>query len=450
MVAPMMQRVREYQHYFFVPFRLLWANWSKYITGNEGAALPAFPFFWMNDINCELKSLSDYLGLPIVPTGGYTDPPAVSAMFHAAYQLTWDRYYRDQNLIAQIVPDQGFPLVDGDNSSSSTLFSKRRRAWRHDYFTSCLPFAQKGSPVEIPVVANFEDVGVYVNNFTGANLTNSLPPNPLQVAGHPATPPIPADTMFAATSDLDVQATTINDLRVAYSLQEWLEKQARGGSRYDENILVFFGVKTEDYRLQLPEFIVGTSTDIFISEVLQTSSTDGTSPQGNMAGHGFATTSGKYGSYYCKEHGIILGIKSIIPEATYQQGIPRQFLKIDDPYQFFWPQFEHLGEQEILSKELFTTGIAADDNETFGYLPRYAEYRVANSRVSGEFRTSLNFWHWGRIFAARPVLDQAFIECNPDYRPFAVTSELEDHFLCDHVHDISAVRPMGKYGTPTF
>lgn len=447
LVTPMMSRVRVYHHYFFVPSRLLWQNWEKWITNNQGEdPLPAHPFFGYNQNEYDASRLWDYLGFPRPDTLAVA-PQAVDAMPLAAYQLIWDNYYRDQNLIDPYVQPQAFPLSDGSNDTTDHS-DLRKRAWRHDYFTSNLPFAQKGPAVEIPVIADFPDVSVFIDNVSGTTLTGA-PISP--VVGGVTSPDVPADTLFARTSTLDVNSTTINDLRVAYRLQEWYEKQARGGSRYDENILVFFGVKTEDFRLQRPEYITGISSDVTISEVLQTSQTETDSPQGNMAGHGYSTTSGKYGRYYAKEHGWILGIVSILPDATYSQGLPRQFSKFTSPTQKFWPQFEHLGEQATLNKEVFLKGDDTIDNATFGYLPRYAEYRVLNNRVAGQFKdASLSHWVWQRLFGDTPALNRDFIECTPNYDVFAVTSAAEDHFLMEIVHDISAVRPMGKYGTPTF
>lgn len=438
LVAPMMHRVDVTMHYFFVPNRLVWENWENYITNTEvGGTLPAFPYFGFNNVTN--TPLCDYFGLP---TPLNANDQNISAMPFSMYQLIYNEFYRDQNLIDEI----DFMLLDGDNTANSELFDMRRRAWEHDYFTSALPFAQKGAAVEIPVVANFEDVNVYLNDAFGTTLT-ATPANIL-VGGKPSTE-VPDDTLYADTSELDVESTTINDLRVAFRLQEWLEKSARGGSRYSENILSFFGVKAQDFRLNRPEYITGTKSPVVISEVLNTTGTVD-APQGEMAGHGVSVTSGKYGNYYCMEHGYIIGICSIMPKPAYQQGIPKHFLKINDPFEFFWPQFAHVGEQEVQNMEIYFSGNAVTDQAVFGYLPRYIEYKYINNRVSGDFRTSLNFWHWGRIFASVPGLNQAFIECDPDYRVFAVTDPGVDHFYAQILHNIQAVRPMPKFGTPTF
>lgn len=440
LVAPMMHRVDVTMHYFFVPWRILWPNWENYITNTEvGGVLPAFPY--INFDNANANELTDYMGLPTPLNANET---RVSAMPFAAYQMIYNEFYRDQNLIDPVE----FELVDGVNDANPDLLELRRRAWMHDYFTSALPFAQKGDAVEIPVVANFEDVSVLVDNLGGAGLTNNVAPNPLLVAGK-VSADVPDDTLYAETSTLDVESTTINDLRIAYRLQEWLEKSARGGSRYSENILSFFGVKPQDFRLNRPEYITGTKSPIVVSEVENNTGTVD-APQGALAGKGLSITGGKYGNYYCNEHGYIIGICSIMPKTAYQQGIPKHFLKITDPFELYWPQFAHVGEQTVQNMEIYLAGNQAQDFGTFGYQPRYAEYKFLNDRVAGEFRDSLDFWHWGRIFATAPALNQEFIECNPDYRPFAVTTTTVDHFYAQILHEISAVRPMPKFGTPTF
>jgi hypothetical protein len=328
----------------------------------------------------------------------------------------------------------------------------RQRAWEHDYFTASLPFAQKGTAVDIPIGTIDQDVAVnwneleldsnqvnraYNGTYTGYTTIGNSPG--VNTDGTP--------TLIAKTSELDIAPTTINDLRRAFRLQEWLEKNARGGTRYIENILMHFGVRSSDKRLQRPEYITGLKTPVIISEVLNTSAT-AEEAQGNMAGHGVAVSTGKYGNYFCEEHGYIIGIMSVMPQPAYQQGIPKTYLK-SDPLDFFWPSFAHIGEQPVTNNELYAYTATAED--TFGYVPRYAEYKYQPSRVAGDFRTVLDYWHLGRIFATQPALNQAFIECDPDQveRIFAV-QDGEDNLYCQIMHKIKAVRPMPKFGTPNF
>lgn len=451
MTAPVMHRMDVSMHYFFVPNRILWDNWETFITQQDsGLVAPYIPVYtgWP----ASNKRLMDYIGVPPNPNAAVT--PNVSAFPFAAYQAIYNEYYRDQNLISPV----DYKLVDGDNTaagSNASFVTLRKRAWEHDYFTASLPFAQKGQAVDIPLgqittpytkIQGRNSVGV-----TGDVL--SSPSGTYDIDNLPA--PIAAQGLYAPSMSADVEPTTINDLRRAFKLQEWLEKNARGGTRYVESILTHFGVKSSDARLQRPEYITGIKTPVVVSEVLNTTgsfeagdpSSPTSNPQGTMAGHGVAVTSGKYGHYYCEEHGYIIGIMSVMPKTAYQQGIPRTFLKTDS-LDYFWPTFANIGEQEVQNQELYAyTSTGAD---TFGYVPRYAEYKYMPSRVAGEFRTNLDYWHLGRIFASQPALNQTFIECTPanTKRIFAVEDLNTDSLYCHVLNKIKAVRPMPMYGTP--
>lgn len=441
LVSPVMHRMDVYMHYFFVPNRILWDNWGNYITNTPvGGVLPAFPTTTVEFAN--YTKLHDYMGMPTPVLGDIT---RVNALPFAAYQKIYNEYYRDQNLITAVTDT----LTDGLNVDPE-LVALRTRAWEHDYLTAALPFAQKGDAVDIPL-GNFNDVPVYGNRSVFLPTDTLLDGAPIDVnvpLEFPDDPGLVAPgELFADTSNLITQSTTINDLRRAFRLQEWLEKAARGGSRYIENILSHFGVRSSDKRLQRPEYITGTKSPVIISEVLNTTGTID-APQGNMAGHGVSVTNGKYGHYYCEEHGYIIGIMSVTPKTAYQQGIPKHFLKTTDPFEFYWPSFANIGEQPVTQAEVW--GYSPTPTNTFGYVPRYAEYKFMQNRVAGDFRNSLDFWHLGRIFSSEPALNQEFIECNPDTRIFAVTDETVDHLYVDILHKISAVRAMPKFGTPTF
>lgn len=450
LISPVMHRVDVYMHYFFVPNRILWDGWEEFIVkGGLGGTFPAPPFIEYNEVTVSpyTGSLLDYFGLP----SPLAEQPSerVSALPLAAYAMIYNEYYRDENLVAEV----DFNLIDGDNSANDDLFILRNRAWNHDYFTSALPFAQKGLPVTIPI-AGFSDVpvgmsGAGTSGFLGVQSSFGPGTTPMSVEATPTKPGIDDNLFYAETSKLEAQEATINDLRTAFKLQEWLEKNARGGTRYVENILAHFGVRSSDKRLQRPEYITGTKTPVVISEVLNTTGTED-APQGNMAGHGVSVSAGKYGSYYAEEHGYIIGIMSVMPRTAYQQGIERHWLRLTDATQYYWPAFARLGEQAILNREIYAFQGDAGDN-TFGYIPRYSEYKYINGKVTSQMRTTLNFWHLGRTFASPPALNQTFIECTPAQttRIFAVDSGDGASMIAHIYHKVKAVRLIPKFSTPS-
>lgn len=452
MTAPVMHRMDVTMHYFFVPNRILWDQWEKFITdANSGIQSPYIfyaPNWYEEPIMQNAGSVKtlDYLGVPPITIGGETTK--INALPLAAYQAIYNEYYRDENLVAPV----DYKLVEGNNATTwerlAELTKLRNRAYEHDYFTAALPFAQKGPAVDIPlgqVELNDGSTSGTIRKASdrlgqSGDLTSATFTSEFQVNGTPA--------VYDPNGSLEVQPTTINELRRAFRLQEWLEKNARGGTRYIENILSHFGVKSSDARLQRPEYITGTKSPIIISEIVQSGESNLT-PQGNLAGHGIGVSSGKAGTYYCEEHGYIIGIMSVMPKTAYQQGIPKTFIK-NDPLEYFWPSFAHIGEQEVQNQELFAYTENAED--TFGYVPRYSEYKYMPSRVAGDFRTSLDYWHLGRIFDEAPALNETFITCAPENnsRIFAVEDPDAQKLYCHVLNKIKAVRPMPKYGTPTF
>lgn len=454
MVAPVMHRMDVFVHYFFVPHRLSWSNWENFITQTKigsPAALPVAPYVTIGP--SDYTKTLDYFGIPEPPLSTSCD---ISPLALAAYQRIYYEYYRDQNLVAATT---AYDLVDGNNNAQLlTLATLRKRAWEKDYFTSALPFAQKGDAVGIPSSIELDltgftnpDMPRFVNpsgtqaNTDGLSTANggTLDTSYIHSDGSPGAPLIydPSGTL--------VNTGTMEELRQANALQRFLEKLARGGSRYVEYTKAIFNVRSSDQRMQRPEYITGTKNAVVISEVLNTTGTVDAA-QGTMAGHGISVGQSNNGHYYCEEHGYIIGIMSVLPKTAYMQGIPKHFLKTD-AFDYGTPDFANLGEQPIQNQEIYAYQGAAD-TDTFGYTPRYAEYKFEQNRVAGDFRTTLEFWHLARKFATPPALNATFVEMDSTAadRIFAVTDPNEEKLLAQVFNRVRAVRPLPKFGTPTF
>jgi len=456
LTSPVMHRFDARHEYYFVPMRLLFKNYPKWITQQtEAGVLPAVPFVNANGGSADAWPLLDYMGIPSNPAGA-ANTEKISVLPLAAYQMIYREYYRDQNLIDDPFEDI-FPLADGDQSAlAAELFKIRKRAWEHDYFTSCLPNAQKGDPVMIPIGSQ----QVVFDNSRTTNvqgvMRNSADPYGTMPAGDIANDAAgnvlsggfgaaydPNGTLITTDSG---EATSINDLRLAYALQRLKEKLMRGGSRLTEFLRHVYGVTPQDSRLDRPEYITGVKTPIVISEVLNTTGTEEV-PQGNMSGHGVGVTNGQYGSYAVKEHGYIICITSVIPRTAYQQGLDRVWSKIGDPTELIMPDMSNIGEQTVKNKEIFAFQGATGEGD-FGYLPMYAEYRTMRNFTTGEFKTAgLKSWTNTRVFATPPALNQEFVECTPSTDIFAVTAGA-DHIYCHIYHDIKVNRKLPKFGTP--
>lgn len=468
MISPVMHEVNVFTHFFFVPNRLIFDKWEEFITGGEnGQSDVLFPT--LSDCQINPRDLGDYLGLPNMSNAGRAknsieneNSNIVSRLPFNAYNLIYNEYYRDQNLIEPIEINKG----EGDEAFGNQDRYKilKRRAWQHDYFTSALPFAQKGEAVRLPIQGQADvkyqhsNTADIIRNLDGTLSTEGADRHLISKtdadlaietgAGNP-TKDVNIDNSHNLVVDLEsATQSTITDLRRAFKLQEWLEKNARAGSRYVESILAHFGVRSSDARLQRPEYLGGGMSPVLISEVLQTAATQESTPLAEMAGHGINVNKNHSFNKFFEEHGFVIGIMSVMPKTAYQQGLPRMFSKFNK-FDYFWPEFQHIGEQEILNKEVMFDG-SANDNQTFGYIPRYAEYKYAPSTVHGDFKETLDFWHLGRIFGNRPQLNKDFIEANPSRRIFAYTDGPEQVLYCHLYHQITANRKMSYYGDPGF
>lgn len=454
LVAPILHNVNCMIHYYFVPYRLLWSDWEKFITGDRlGDNASVLPLWAPTDgVTNIAGTLWDYLGMPIGILPDVNHQPLAFPM--RAYNLVYNEYYRDQTQIAPI-------------SLDSQVIQKR--GWEKDYFTSALPFQQRGTAPALPVSGTTSAVwaadfavhwpaGTDFNPSTdGAGAVKDTD----SVGQAAANVLVPKTNLDANTIDLSTATTfDISDFRLATAVQRWLERQARGGARYVETLAAHFGVSPRDERLQRPEYIGGIRSPVIVSEVLQTGGTPAAgavetdTPQGTMAGHALVADRGNVASYSAQEHGVIIGILSVMPRPAYQQGINRQWLR-RSKYDFFWPEFANLSEQPIVLAEIWTTevdGTAAGQNgHVWGYIGRYDEMRFKQDRVCAGMRDTFDYWHLGRQFAGEPELNQTFIECNGAdaslKRIFAVQDE--DGLIVNVRNVIRAVRPLPIAAEPS-
>lgn len=423
LVAPILHEINIYVHYFFVPYRLLWDEWEDFITGGvDGDLTPAIPRW--TPTNNAIGSLWDYLGFPtgINPTGALPlDFPRI------AYNLIYNEYYRDQNLIDEV-----------DLTNESIL----NRCWEKDYFTSSLPWQQRGTAPALPISGTTSAVWAAATAVNGANMMFDSVANKAYNTGT-------RDTLNNNTIDLSTASTfDIADLRLAFQIQKWMERNARGGARYTEFLRQHFGESPRDDRLQRPEYIGGSKSPVIISEVLQTSSTDATTPQGNLAGHGISISDAYAGKCHVQEFGLIMGIMSVMPRSAYQQGINRQWLR-RTKFDFYFPEFANLSEQAIEKAEICAKNADATHNAAiFGYQGRYDELRTKSNQVCGQLRSTYDYWHLGREFdtANPPLLNEDFVKCIPRKDVFAVPSE--PGLIVSFGNIIKAIRPLPLSAEP--
>ncbi len=490
MVAPILDSVDMYVHYFFVPTRLLLddeKDWEKFLTGgkdgtDDSVSLPLYDFNFSNGTTTQDSnpfsngkragkySLWDYFGFPyyaaessstITFSADVRDANHVSAFPQRVYNLVWNEFYRDENLCDEVSLSNGTILY---------------RAWKKDYFTSALPWQQRGVSPALPISGSLP---VTISSFSLNNPmigVQGTDINPILYAlgngsDNTYTPFVYSNAQVAqgdkrqvdnlsgspvitGTADLSKGTTfDVAVLREAFQIQRWLELNARAGVRYTEFLNAHFGIAPRDEVLQRPEYLGGTKSEIVVSEVLQTSATSESSPQGNLAGHGLGAMSDFICSYTAKEFGYIIGIASWMPKPSYQQGVNRIFTR-RTRYDFYFPEFAHLSEQAVTKGEIYATGDEEHDNSIFGYQSAYAEMRYMPSINCADMRDTYSYWHLGRIFNSDPSLNAGFLTTNSAYSGgirkdiFAVQNE--PGLIVNFANVVKAIRPLPVYGTPGF
>ena len=468
--TPVMDNLRAETFWFFVPNRLVWTNWEKFQgeQTNPGDSISyVIPQIVSPVGGYPALSIYDYLGLPTVGqvTAGQT--VTHSALPLRAYGLIWNEWFRDENL------QNSAGAATNDGPDNHALYALLRRGKRPDYFTTALPWPQKGAAVVTPLgtSAPIKSDGTVplLRAFSGggftqiASGTGAIGTPFVHQAATVASQPLFFGPSGTATTGLYADlsaatAATINQLRQSFQIQKLLERDARGGTRYTEILRAHFGVISPDARLQRPEYLGGSSTLININPIAQTGpsgTTGSTTPLGTLSAMGTAITQGDGFHQAFTEHGHILGLMMVRADLNYQQGMRKMWSR-STRYDFYMPVFAMLGEQAVLNKEIYATGVTAQDNAVFGYQERWAEYRYIPTLITGYFRSTttptIDYWHYAQKFTALPVLDTTFIQDGTKEvltRTTAVGAAANgQQLLADIFISIRAARPLPMYSVP--